>query len=103
MNCRPVCAKISARGTRLKARSITPLRAGIAVVIRLAEDFVLLVEQHEVHAPGVRADGDDLLAELLPGERQAVLDLRPEPQHIPAEGVAEQRPGRWESGGLLRA
>jgi hypothetical protein len=59
-------------------------------VIRLAKDFVPLVEQHEAHAPRVRTDGDDLFAERFSGEREAILDFCPESQHAPAHRFAER-------------
>lgn len=59
-------------------------------MIRLAKDFVPLVEQHEAHAPRVRTDGDDLFAELFSGEREAILDFCPEPQHVPTDRFAER-------------
>jgi hypothetical protein len=64
-------------------------RPAIAVMVRQAKDFVLFIEQHKVHAPSVCTHGDDLFAVFLPGQHEAVLDFRPQPQHIPAERLAE--------------
>ena len=66
-----------------------PVGAGVAVGVRLAQHFVAAGEQHVVHAPGVRADGDDGLAVFLRREGEAVLDFGPEPHDIPAERVAQ--------------
>ncbi len=64
--------------------------AGIAVGERLAQHLAPLVQQHVIHAPRVRADGDDAFAELLASEREAGLDFVPEAQHVPAQAVGEE-------------
>ena len=89
MNCRPVWAKISGARHLLEGLLHHPVGAGVAVGVRLAQHLVAPVEQHVVHAPGVRADGDDGLAVFLGGESEAVLDFGPEPHDVPAERVAQ--------------
>jgi hypothetical protein len=43
----------------------------IGLLQERAEDFSLLVQQHEVHAPRIRADGDDLKPSSRPWGRRA--------------------------------
>ncbi|OQB90172.1 MAG: hypothetical protein BWX84_02049 [Verrucomicrobia bacterium ADurb.Bin118] len=63
--------------------------AGVAVGKRLAQQFPAFIQQHVIHAPGIRADGDNAGAVLLRGEGQSVLDFVPEPQHVPAQAVGK--------------
>ncbi len=66
-----------------------PLRAGVAVVVRLADDFVLWGEQHVIDPPRIDADGDDPVSKLPGGLREAVLDVTPQAEHVPAAGAGD--------------
>ena len=60
-------------------------RAGVAVVVRLAEQFAAFGEQDVVDSPGIDAHADRARAIGLRGFEQAVLNLAPEAEHVPAE------------------
>ena len=63
---------------------------GVPVMKRLAEQFAVLRQQRKVHAPGVSAHRDDVPSVFFARQRQAVLDLGPEAQHIPAQRARQR-------------
>ena len=66
-------------------------------MIRLAEDFVILVQQHEVDAPSIRSDRDNPFAEFFPRECEPVLDFRPKAQNIPAQSAGQWHWAVWKT------
>ena len=64
-------------------------RPWVAVVIRLPQEFSRLGKEHVIDAPRVDANRDDPLAEARGPLGEAFLNLRPEPQHVPAQRVAQ--------------
>jgi hypothetical protein len=64
--------------------------APVTVVVRLAEHFAALGQQDVIDAPGVGADGDDLLSVRLRRQAQAVLDFVPEADDVPAHRIRQQ-------------
>ena len=103
MNCKPVWAKISGARHPLEGLFHHPVGAGVTVGVRLAQHLIAPVEQHIVHTPGVRADGDDGLAVLLRRQGEAVLDFGPEPHDVPAERVAQVHRAVGEAVDFLQA
>ncbi len=67
--------------------------AGVAVMIRLAKNLIVPVEQDEIHAPGVRADRDNIPAVFFSSQGQADLDFRPKAKDVPAQGSGQRYTG----------
>ena len=96
MNCMPVAAKISSRGTTAKRPLELPLRAGVAVGDRRRQEFALAIEEPEVDAPGVDADADDVVAKLAMSLSQAVENVRPQVKRSPIEAAVDAHRGMAE-------
>ncbi len=63
--------------------------AGVPIIPRLPQQFVVVVHQDEVNAPGIHADGHRRTARLRCGFAKSVLNLRPEPDQIPPQRPAQ--------------
>ena len=68
--------------------------AGVAVVIGLAQQGTILVQQGKIHAPGIECQA--FQGKLLCRNRNSVLDLVPQAGHIPmqAGGVVHRLVGK---------
>jgi len=76
----PRWAKISARGTFLKARAI--IRGSGVRNGTLTENLALLIKQHKVDAQVSAPNRNDFLADCLPASDSPFLDLGPKPEHV---------------------
>ena len=74
---------------------IGPNGAGKSTLIRAVSGVI-------PYTGHVRTNGDDLFAEHLSREREAVLDLRPEPHHVPAKRLTEGDRTVGEAGDFLQ-
>ena len=73
------------------------IRAGVAIMMGIAEQPVALIEQAVVDAPSIHADsGGKLVVKSIPLP-EAVLDFGPDAQHIPIEISAYAHAGIGET------
>ena len=63
------------------------LGEAVPVVVRVAQQRPLVVQQREVDAPGVDGHAGDLAVRLARGGRQPELDLAEDPQHVRVQAV----------------
>ena len=63
---------------------VDAVSAGIAVGNRIADDLVVLVEQHEINAPGINTDGGRSLSSLILDGAQACDNMVEQSLNVPA-------------------
>lgn len=68
----------------LVGNSVDAVSAGIAVGDRIANDLVVLVEQHEVNAPGIDTDGGRGLSGLILNGAQTCDNMVEQSLNVPA-------------------
>ncbi len=59
--------------------------SGVAVVVGVADEPIVAIQQGEVHPPGVQPHGGQAGAELLDARLQTALHLGEKAQHVPME------------------
>src|ERR1043165_261816 len=72
-----------------------PICTCVAVMKRVAQHLPLTIQQHEIHSPSVCTNGHHLLTVPSARYSETVLDLLPEPEHVPAQRI---RDGHWPIG-----
>jgi hypothetical protein len=74
-----------------------PPGARVPIVHRIPEQPAVVPQQSEVHAPGIHADAGERAAGLPGASGKPVLDVAPEPEDVPVQGVVDVDRDVWKA------